>query len=140
MGLFKDRTINWMFGTMSFLGVACGSVAVLYIQSINKKLRNQTYYQDAFERLNQNQAAVTVLGKPIEVKNIALSDGRNRFEKDHVLVHVPIKGRNVAADFGIEADQSPDAPNEWIVKQLWLQLHNQSFVDKKLLVYKSPQS
>lgn len=139
MNWLKDRTLSNLFGCMAVLGMACGGIGIAYVNHINKKLRGQPYYKEAFERLDQNKAAITILGTPIQVNHIRLSDARNQFQPDHVLVHVPIKGRNIKAEFEIEADQVKANESEWIVKQLWLQL-DERFDQKRLLVYKAPKS
>ena len=134
---FKDRTVQMLLGCMSVLGMACGLIGLAFVNHTHQKIRHQPFYKQAFERLNQNPAALALLGPPIQVRNPSLSDERNRFETNRVSLQVPVKGRNVSANLLIEASRPDDEQPEWRLDELCLQLEQGNLLtDKKIVIHR----
>jgi len=90
---------------------------------------------NALKTLEQNTAAIHLIGEPIYIKKIDFNDTENNcFETLSTRIKVPFEGPKKSGDLFIWADRE-EVEKDWILRRLEIIFNDIS--DRKVIVYKN---
>ena len=124
-----------LVGIAGLVGIVGAGTSLVLVNKTRTKVMKQEYYTKAFKVLEQNTAAMDLIGGPIKKYRVDLSDSiNNRFEELSTKLKVPFKGTKRSGNLFVWADRQ-QTDSHWDIKHLELILDDIN--DKKIIVYKT---
>lgn len=119
-------------------GVVAISSASFFRWKIESGIKQSEYFQLAVGKLNEDKAAITVLGKPVLIGSLDLGDtNRNFCDGLKAQFHVPVKGPKSSGIMFFEASRNPPSQPEWKLNSVEL---TDKAATKKLVIQSSTVS
>lgn len=121
--------------TASFMGVAGSSICLAALISRENQILKKDYTVHALELLENNEAAMQVIGPPINFNRPSLTDKSNVFGTLQVDFKLPIQGSKKSGLLHIVADRN--TYEQWIIEKLEVKFND--IQDKLFIVYKKKE-
>lgn len=114
-------------------GLATITMGLAYQWKLNDNIRQTEYYKEALLTLRSHKPAVYLLGEPIKVGTIDVTDEEKNYTKQkEARYEVPVKGPKDKGNLIFLAEKLEG--DKWVVKRIELQLNSDR--GKRLIVKK----
>lgn len=108
-------------------GVFAAGMGKIFINHLQDKVIKNQYYTKSLDLLNRNRQAIELIGKPIKINKIDLSDQEsNNFGSNHVKFKIPLSGNKLAGDLCVDASRISET--DWEVNSLKFRSNERTFV------------
>ena len=116
--MVTNRTLAKIAVAGGFFVLGTGGV---FRWKIEKGIKESEYFQLAFQKLLDSEAAEVVLGKPVLIGSLDLGDSKRNFcDGVQAQFHVPVRGPKSSGIMVFEASRNPPSQPDWRLNVLEL--------------------